>query len=294
MNAPMRPILVLGARGNLGTQLVRTFGELGVVLAWDIEEVDITNGPLVRNRLLEVRPEVIVNAAAYNAVDKCEEPEAYALARRINTEAVGTLAQAALDLGAILVHFSTDYVFGDDSKPSGYTEQDPPSLPISKYAETKLEGEREVTHRALRGLKWYLVRTSKLFGPRGASPMAKPSFFDVMLKLGEEREQLDLVDEEMSCFTYTPDLARAVKALVESGRPWGVYHIVNEGPATWYDGARELFDIVGNRRVRLNRVTADKLPRPARRAKSSILLNTRLPKLRDWREALREYLQSRG
>jgi len=304
-------ILILGAKGNLGQQLVKVFTDDHEVIAWDRGEIDITDKDLVLKKVSDVKPDIIVNAAAYNAVDKCEEEEKeLELARKLNGEAVGYLAQAALENDAVLIHYSSDYVFGKDTnginkerveqikKQGGFREDDQP-CPVNKYGETKLMGEKEIIKLSGSGLKWYLIRTSKLFGPKGESELAKPSFFDIMLKLSQERDEIDVVDEEISCFTYTPDLAKATRQLVESekarsepGRKsYGIYHIVNGGPCTWYQAALELFKIV-DIDIKVNPVTSDKFPRPAKRPKYSVLLNTKLKSLRDWKEALREYLNN--
>jgi dTDP-4-dehydrorhamnose reductase len=124
------------------------------------------------------------------------------------------------------------------------------------------------------------------------SEAAKPSFFDTMLKLNETRDAFDLVNEESSCFTYTPDLAEATRKLIEENRGFGIYHIVNPGPATWYKAGKELFKLAGIK-VKLTPVPASKFPRPARRPKYSVLLNTKLEPLRPWQAALEEYLASR-
>ncbi len=282
-------ILILGAQGNLGQQLVKAFESNYEVLAWDRGKLDITDRESVPEKIKSVKPDIIVNSAAYNAVDKCEEDEnEFESAKKINGEAPGILARAALENDALLVHYSSDYVFGGENK-NGYGEDDEPN-PISRYGETKLMGEREVLKHKNRGLKYYIIRTSKLFGPRAASKASKPSFFDIMLKLAESKKELDAVDEELSCFTYTPDLAKATKKLIEGKKPYGIYHIANSGPCTWYEAAKELFKLAGVD-VKVNPVSADKFPRPAKRPKYSVLLNTKLDNLRNYKEALGEYKQ---
>lgn len=288
-------ILILGAKGNLGGQLIKVFEKENEVIAWDREEIDITDKELVMKKISDVKPNVIINAAAYNAVDKCEQDEAeFALAKKLNCEAVGYLAEAALEANAALVHYSSDYVFDGgvktkkEGRGAGFKEDDQPN-PVNKYGETKMIGERELITRSGKGLKYYLIRTSKLFGPKGESEFAKPSFFDMMLKLAKEKEFLDAVNEEMSCFTYTPDLALYTKKLIESGKGSGIYHLVNEGPCTWYKAAKELFKMAGVR-IEVNAVSSDKFPRPAKRPAYSVLVNTKFEQLRSWQEALKEYL----
>ena len=281
-------ILILGARGNLGGQLMRVFGNEYRLICWDKDDVDVTNFANLKEKVKEHKPNIIINTVACNAVDKCEENDKeYELAKLLNGATVGYLADIALKLDAILIHFVSDYVFGGDKK-EGYREEDRPN-PINKYGQTKLDGENEILKLKNRGLKHYLIRTSKLFGPKGASELAKPSFFDMMLKLANEKDELDVVNEEMSCFTYTYDLAKAVKELIENKKPYGIYHIVNSGPCTWFDAAVELFNIAGID-IKVNPVSSDKFPRPAKRPKYSVLLNTKLKPLRDYKEALKEYL----
>ena len=281
-------ILILGAKGNLGQQLASVFKERNEVIAWDREEIDITDKTLIFKKIKDIKPALIINAAAYNAVDKCEEADGYALAKKLNSLAPGYLAQAALAAKATLVHFSTDYVF-DGKRRAGYKEDETPK-PINKYGESKRAGEEEVIRLSGRGLKWYLIRTQKLFGPKGESEIAKPSFFDTMLKLAKEREYLEVVDEEFSCYTYTKDLAEAVRKLIEAGSGYGIYHLINPGPATWYQAAVELFKQAGVK-IKVIPVKSEKFPRPAKRPKYSVLLNTKFEQLRPWQEALSEYLK---
>lgn len=292
-------ILILGAQGNLGGQLTKTFQNNYDIIAWDKSEIDVTDQDLIIKKISDIKPNIIINAAAYNAVDKCEENEEYNLAKRINSLTPGYLAQAAMNVNAVLIHYSTDYVFGGHTPhhaktlkeikaQGGFMEDDAPR-PINKYGQTKLTGEEEIKKLSGRGLKWYLIRTSKLFGPRGESEFSKSSFFDVMLNLSKNKNEINVVNDEKSCFTYTPDLARATKTLVEEKYGYGIYHIINEGACTWYEAARTLFQQTNNN-IKINPVTADQFPRPAKRPKYSVLLNTKFPKLRDWRGALREYI----
>jgi dTDP-4-dehydrorhamnose reductase len=293
-------ILILGAQGNLGGQLTKTFQNDYDIIAWDKGEIDITDQDLIIKKIGDIKPNIIINAAAYNAVDKCEESEEeYNLAKKINGLAPGYLAQAAMNVNAVLIHYSTDYVFGGHTPhhaktlkeikaQGGFMEDDAPR-PINKYGHTKLTGEEEIKKLSGRGLKWYLIRTSKLFGPRGENEFSKSSFFDVILNLSKNKNEINVVNDEKSCFTYTPDLARATKSLVEEKYGYGIYHIVNEGACTWYEATQELFKIAGVE-IKVNPVTADQFPRPAKRPKYSVLLNTKFPKLRDWRGALREYI----
>jgi dTDP-4-dehydrorhamnose reductase len=150
-------------------------------------------------------------------------------------------------------------------------------------------GELELLKLAPRGLNFYLIRTSKLFGPKGKSKFAKPGFFDIMLELAKTKNELKVVHDEMSCFTHTPDLAKATYELIGKKADFGIYHIVNEGPATWFDGVNSLFSLTGSK-VNVVPIKMDDYPRPAKRPMYSVLKNTKFPKLRSYQEALKEYL----
>jgi len=283
-------ILVLGANGNLGTQISEVFeaDSENEVIAWDREQIDVTDEELVYKKISDIKPEIIINAVAYNAVDKCEESEEeYDKAKILNIDVPRFLANAAIENDALLIHFSSDYVFGAVEK-DFYEESDEPSA-LNRYGKTKLHGERAIIKLSSKGLKWYLIRTSKLFGPKGSSEVTKMSFFDLIFSLSSERDSFDMVDGEFSCFTYTKDLAKKTKLLVDEKKGYGIYHIVNEGVASWYDGAVELFHLKGVEK-KLNKVKSEELNRLAKRANSSVLKNTKLEPLRSWKEALREYL----
>lgn len=283
-------ILILGGRGNLGTQLTRVFSTDFETISWDREDLDVLDFPLLISKISELGPELIINTVAYNAVDKCEDKKEYELAYKLNAELPGVLADLARRLGAVLIHYSTDYVFNGTEDKKEFTEDETPN-PINKYGESKFAGEREVLKQAEHGLNSYLIRTSKLFGPRGASEGTKPSFFDIMLGLAQDKKDITVVNEELSCFTYTPDLAEATKRLWELEAPFGIYHLVNEGECTWLDGAKALFHFK-KIETPIRAVRSENLLRAARRPKFSVLKNLKIKKLRNWQEALREYLNN--
>ncbi|MDO8592450.1 MAG: dTDP-4-dehydrorhamnose reductase [bacterium] len=285
----MAKILILGAKGNLGQQLVKVFSPGNEVIAWDRGEIDITDRELILKKMADLRPELVINAAAYNAVDKCEADDGeYELAKKINIDGPKFLAEACRLGGATLIHYSTNYVF-DGEKKGGYQETDQPK-PANRYGKSKHHGEKRILELSGSGLKWYLIRTSKLFGPRAESEMAKQSFFDLMLELSRKQDRLEAVDEELSCFAYTPDLARATKELVDKNSGYGIYHITNSGACTWYEAALELFKLAGLN-IKVLPIAGDRLIRPAKRPKYAVLLNTKRPPIRDYREALKEYLK---
>ena len=282
-------VLILGSRGNLGTQLVKEFEHDYEVTAFDKEDIDITREKELREKIEKVSPAIIINAVAYNAVDKCEGDDFnYDLAHKLNVLAVEYLVNICLDMKIILVHYSSDYVFSGDTNHQSFKETDIPN-PLNNYGKTKYLGEDKLIQGADRGLKYYLIRTSKLFGPLGSSPLTKPSFFDIMIDVAKEKEVVDVVDEELSCFTYTVDLARSTRDIVKEKASFGIYHLINENPVTWYEATLELFKLKGIG-AKVNPVSSESFRRPALRPKYSILLNTKFRKLRPWSEALSEYL----
>ncbi len=283
-------ILILGGQGNLGTQLVKTFSTDDSVVSWDRSDLDVLDFEQLAINIKELTPELIINAVAFNAVDACEDPKVYPLAQQLNSKLPAFLADLALQQGITLIHYSSDYVFNGTKLKTSFSEKEVAN-PINKYGETKAQGEREISVRATRGLKYYLIRTSKLFGPPGSSPQAKVSFFELMLGLAQKQSELAIVDEELSCFTYTVDLAQATKKLWKSKMPSGKYHLVNTGPVTWYAAAQELFRLK-KMIVQLRPLRSEDLLRAARRPKFSILQNTKTKKLRPWQEALQEYLNN--
>jgi dTDP-4-dehydrorhamnose reductase len=275
-------ILILGAQGNLGTQLVNLYQD-DELLAWDKDEADFLNLADLEVKLDIAKPKMIINAAAYNAVDNCEsDSQELAIALKLNRDLPAFLADWCLRNQTVLIHYSTDYVFSGDESHQEFSENEPPN-PINKYGASKAAGEAEIIKHS--GLNYYLIRVSKLFGPRGSSPYAKNSFFDIMLGLAKDNSEFKVVDEEVSCFTYTPDLAKATKNLIEQNFPYGIYHLANSGACTWYESMLGL-----NLPNEVIPIKGSDLVRPAARPKFSALKNTKFPPLRDYREALKEYL----
>jgi dTDP-4-dehydrorhamnose reductase len=275
-------IIITGFKGMLGQDLAKIFHDQELFLM-DKEDLDITQVEQVKNKINEIKPDVIINAAAFNAVDDIEKDPT--LAMKINGNGPRNLAEAAKAIGAIFVHYSSDYVF-DGLKSEGYVETDATN-PISKYGESKLAGEKNALEV---GGKVYVLRTSRLFGLPALTEGAKKSFVDVMRQLVEQKNEFNLVDEEISSPTYSPDLAMRTREIIENKEPFGLYHATNDGRCSWFEFAEEVFKIL-NKNPKLNRVGADAFPRPAKRPKHSVLLNTKLAPMRSWRLALREYLE---
>jgi len=291
-----KKILITGSKGNLGSALMNVLGNNYRLVLLSHDEFDITNKEQVKEKMEFFKPSIIINTASYNKVDKCEESEEeFKKAKKINGTAVGFLADAAIKYNSILIHYSTDYVFGKKTdneiekakKQGGFPENETPA-PGCRYAETKLMGEQEIYKRK-KDLKYYLVRTSKIFGPKGESKSTKASFFDIMIKLANKQEKIDVIDSEESCFTYTRDLAEKTKEIIEGSFESGIYHITNSLSATWYGAAKYLFKIA-KIKVEINPVPPNKFSRPAHRPKYSVLKNTKLEPLKSYKEALEEYL----
>lgn len=277
-------ILIFGAKGLLGGALQQVFKDEEVI-AYDREELDVTDFASLQAEIKKIQPAVIINCVAWNDVDDAEKNPAGA--QLLNSEVVRELARIAKDLGIIFVTYSTDAVF-DGEKRTGYREDDVPN-PINEYGKSKRAGE-EVLEKV--GGQYYLIRTSRLYGSMPKSPDAKKSFVFLMMDLAKKNNELRVVNEEPGALTNVLDLAEATRELISQKYPYGVYHLINSGFGTWYQYAREIFAILGQS-VKLIPVTRVEFPRPAPSPRYSILLNTKFPPLRDWRVALKDFLLAR-
>ena len=276
----MRRVLILGSKGTLGGQLMKLYPE---AVGWDREDIDVLDYPSLRAKIgsLGFIPDAIVNCVAFNDVDGAEDRPDRAFA--LNADFVGELAGYAKDMRVPLVHYSTNYVF--DGVCGEYAEADRPS-PLSAYGRSKLQGERLVAEN---GGQWYIVRTAVLFGAKGSSALSKKSFVDIMLDLSAKRDVIQAVSDEINSLTYAPDLAQHTRALLASSPAPGIHHIVNSGGASWFDFAKEIFRIAGKSTTVLP-VPSTHFPRKASRPQKAILLNTKLPPVRPWTEALAAFL----
>jgi dTDP-4-dehydrorhamnose reductase len=273
-------ILVVGANGMLGHDLMKELpGDLQGI---DLPDIDITSFESVQEVIERLKPKVVINAAAYTDVDGCESNTE--LAMQVNGEGVAFLAMASRSIGAKLVQISTDYVF-DGGKGSPYLEDDPTG-PLSVYGESKLAGEMNARFNP----DHLIVRTQWLYGLHGKN------FVETMLRLAGEKDELAVVDDQTGSPTWTVDLARGIRALIEHDCT-GIYHAANSGFCTWNDFAKAIFEQQGFA-VRVNSLTTDKLNRPARRPLYSTLDCRKLVAdsgftPQPWRDALSEYLGSR-
>ncbi|MBV9822026.1 MAG: dTDP-4-dehydrorhamnose reductase [Actinobacteria bacterium] len=277
--------LVTGARGQLGTDLCRVLAAAGVgpdrLLALGSDQLDITSSAAVQAAFADFGPHVVVNAAAYTAVDAAESDEDRAFA--VNAAGPALLAAAAARTGARLLQVSTDYVFsGDADRP--YAEQEE-TAPRSAYGRTKLAGEQAV--RELAPEHGYVVRTAWVYGATGSN------FVKTMARLERDRETLEVVDDQRGSPTWSADLARGLVALAGSDAAPGTYHCTGSGDTTWYGLARAVFEELGADPERVRPTTTDRFPRPAPRPAYSVLSDAAwraagLDPLPHWRAALRQ------
>ncbi|MFD8232516.1 dTDP-4-dehydrorhamnose reductase [Streptomyces sp. NPDC059696] len=279
--------LVAGAGGMLGRDVVEELTRRGeTVVGLDRTALDITDPGAVDAAVREHRPDLVVNCAAYTAVDDAETDEARAL--EINGDGPRFLARACAAHGARLIHVSTDYVFSGDARTTPYPE-DHPTGPRTAYGRTKLAGERAVLEE-LPGAS-AIVRTAWLYGVHGSN------FVRTMIGLEARRDTLDVVDDQRGQPTWSADVAERIAALgpVLGSGAHGVFHATSSGEASWYDLAREVFSLIGADPDRVRPTSSAAFPRPAPRPAYSALAHRRwqeigLPPPRDWRSALHEAL----
>ncbi len=282
-------ILLTGASGQLGYELARSLQSVGEVIAVDRQRMDLGNLDQVRSVIRAIRPTLIVNPAAYTAVDQAEqEPE---LAMRINGEAPGVMAQEAARLGAAMIHYSTDYVF-DGSKEGAYTEDDVPN-PLSVYGRSKLAGEQAVQEA---GIAHLILRTSWVYGLRGKN------FLMTMRRLAMERDVLRIVADQHGAPTWCRTIADTTANIIvqltsvdDNSSAWqaasGLYHLTAQGQTTWFGFTQAIMAGLGEINIpQLLPITSNDYPLPAVRPMNSVLSCDRLQKrfcrLPDWQSAL--------
>jgi len=273
--------LITGARGQLGSDLRQLLEQspAAEVRACGSAELDVTDRAAIGAQLADFRPDVIVNAAAYTAVDAAESD--YERAYAVNAVGPALLAAEAARTGARLLHISTDYVF-DGTAGSPY-QVDAPTNPQSAYGRTKLAGEQAV--RELAPETGYVVRTSWLYGAAG------PNFVKTMARLEASKPTLSVVDDQIGSPTWSADLAGRLVDLMHSGRPAGIYHCRGAGSTSWHGFAQAIFAELGADPGRVLPIKTENFPLPAPRPAYSVLsdaewLAAGLPPMRDWRAAL--------
>lgn len=277
-------ILVTGAKGMLGTDLMKALKEKHTTVGIDIDELDITDLAETLVAVKEAAPDVVINCAAYTNVDGCETNEETAY--KVNAFGPRNLAVACEQTGAALVHISTDYVFpGNGNRP--YREDDLTG-PKSVYGCSKLAGENNVRTMCSR---YYIVRTSWLFGANG------PNFVKTILRIAGEGNPLSIVNDQLGSPTYTRDLADALAALITQPA-YGTYHLTNSNHCSWYEFTRQILEMAGLANE-VAPISSEEFKRPAPRPAYSVLdnFNWRLmgyEPLRDYKAALRDYLVETG
>ncbi len=279
-------ILIFGSSGQLGTHLQYALREFVQLSALGREQVDLRDPAAVADAIATARPDVVINAAAYTAVDRAESDAE--TARAVNADAPGQMARSAHSVGALLIHYSTDYVFAGDAR-TPYTEGSA-VRPINVYGETKLAGERAVADNTDRYL---VLRTSWVYSAYGRN------FYNTMLRLAGERDELRVVDDQIGSPTYAGALADAAARLIRRyqadmpGPEWsGVYHMSCGGQTSWYGFACAIMDVAGLGDTRIVPIATSEFPTPARRPAYSVLDNGKLERtfgfrLPPWRDALR-------
>lgn len=283
--------LLIGADGQLGSEFCRLIPKNELV-ALTIKEIDITDQAQTLRVLAQHQPDVVINTAAYTAVDAAETHQE--IARIVNETGAKNVAEACREIDAAMVQISTDYVFsGDLPLGRSYTEDDQPG-PRSVYGKTKLAGEEWIT-KILK--KYYIVRSAGLYGVVGCLGKGGDNFVDAIIKKADKNEAPTIVDDEFVSPTYSRDLAEKICQLVRTGQ-YGLYHIVNRGGSSWYEFGEKILELCGSK-IKPDRISQRKLNAPAHRPINSALASVRLKQIglnepRSWPEALRAYLIEKG
>ena len=284
-------ILITGANGMLAKEIKEKFAQGNELILTDVAELDITNREAVMKYVEEKKPELIINCAAFTAVDKAEE--AGEIVEKINADGPGNLAKAAKANDAVLVHVSTDYVFGGDLDVEKDYKEDDPKKPVTAYGITKLHGEEQIQENTD---KYYIFRTAWLYGIGGNN------FVKTMLKLGEDRDELSVVADQHGSPTYAKDLTEIIYQAVTKKIPYGIYNSTNEGYTTWYDFTKAIFEYTGTI-CKVNPVTTEEYIEmmkvtQAKRPKNSQMSKEKLEKagieVPQWEDGLKRYLKEEG
>lgn len=284
-------ILITGANGMLAKEIKEKFAQGNELILTDVAELDITNQEMVMKFVEKEKPECIINCAAFTAVDKAEV--AGEIVEKINADGPGNLAKAAKANNATLVHVSTDYVFGGDLDVEKDYKEDDPKNPVTAYGITKLHGEEQIQANTD---KYYIFRTAWLYGIGGNN------FVKTMLKLGENKDELNVVADQHGSPTYAKDLSEIIYQAVTKKIPYGIYNSTNEGYTTWYDFTKAIFEYTGTI-CKVNPVTTEEYIKlmgvtQAKRPKNSQMSKEKLKSVGinvpDWEDGLKRYLKEEG
>ncbi len=278
-------IAIIGANGQLGSDLVRTFNTEYEVVPLTHADIDVADFRSFKKTLKKVHPDVVINCAAYVRVDDAEDLADIAFA--VNALGARNIALICKDLNATLTHISTDYIF-DGLKAHPYTENDIPN-PLNVYGNSKLAGEYFVRNTLE---KHYIIRSSSLFGAAGASGKGG-NFVETMIKRAHNNEEIRVVDDMIMSPTYTKDAAYVIRDILIKKLPFGIYHAANSGSCSWYEFAKTIFKIL-NINAHLSPIKTDALQSKAKRPLYSPLVSIKLKKygfeMDSWESALRSYL----
>ena len=274
-------ILITGANGMLAKSVKERLEKGNELICTDVSDLDITDEQAVLKFVQDLKPEYIINCAAYTAVDKAEE--VYDLADKINGNGPGNLAKAAKSVGATLVHISTDYVFNGDLDISKSYVEDDKVDPVTVYGKTKLHGEQQVENNTD---KYYIFRTAWLYGDGN-------NFVRTMLKLAKEHDEVSVVSDQHGSPTYAEDLANIIGQAIEKKIPYGLYHSTNQGFTTWYEFTKKIYELA-NINTKVKPVTSEEFVRPAKRPKNSQLSKEKILAqgitIPHWEDGLKRYL----
>ena len=278
-------LLVIGSNGQLGTDMVHCAAQDFICSGIDFPQIDITDIKSVRSAVSSVKPDIIVNCAAFTAVDDCEVKTE--IAQNVNANGPGILAQESQRAGALLVHISTDYVF-DGTKTTPYIESDTPS-PSTVYGKSKLDGERQIAKYTD---KYQIYRIAWLYGVYGNNFVK--TIRNAALKKQGSGEGLKVVNDQFGTPTWTVDVCRQIFCTMQKNMH-GIFHCTSEGSCTWYDFAKAIVDAY-NIDTPVNSCTTAEFPRPAPRPKYSVLENARLKEsgqniMPFWKNSLSSFLE---
>ena len=279
----MKTILVIGAKGMLGMDLMRQLEDHPeyTAVGYGRDDLNITQIDSVSREVPKVHPDVVINCAAYTDVEGAEDH--MDAAYQVNAYGAEYLARITKELDIPLVQVSTNFVF-DGSQEEPYREDQIPQNPINIYGASKLRGE-ELAQQY--NDKVYIVRTSNLFGPHGKN------FVQTMVRLGETKDTLQVVGDQIGNPTYTKHLAQAIISMLDDGAEYGIYHLTNSTPTeagiSWYTFAKKIMEFRGFP-TKVTRVTSEAYPSKAERPKQGTILNTKRPKLPSYQQALEEFL----
>ena len=283
-------ILITGANGMLAKSVRKRLEKGNELICTDVADLDITDEKAVLEYVKNVKPEYIINCAAYTAVDKAET--AGEIVEKINADGPKNLAKSAKENDSILIHISTDYVFGGDLDISKEYKEDDPKKPVTAYGITKLHGEEYIEQNTD---KYYIFRTAWLYEDGN-------NFVRTMLKLGETKDELNVVSDQHGSPTYAEDLANFIGQAIEKKIPYGIYHATNEGFTTWYDFTKAIFEYAGiicqvnpvttEKYIEMMKITQAKRPKNSQMSKEK--LKAQGIEVPEWEDGLKRYLKEEG